>query len=574
MSVDLYAGPASAILRARRWSSTGEFMGSMVAGRRIQAWSPLAIMAAAVGAFTWSMTVYGMEAPQSNALSRIYGAMDSFSGAYIPLGSQSAQPSGAMSLAGILSLSVTFAAALSALWALSRRARQWLRARDAGSELIVVGSGQAAAEILRSHPNASRKALLLITGDPDGPAAIAIRDIAPYVVADLESLATDRARLDRARRAEKIAVATDDDALNLAIAHALTDGENSTKVMAVVSRPELADELRPGTKVMAVVSHPELADELRPATIEGELVERFGISCPMENIAEKVCHRLDELLRENQPIKDAGKARLYIDGDGGPLSRSVALWSERLSLSRAHLGAYESALRLPMLYVVDEASSADGPPLIRVMVGADPADTAARTLRAIRSNRDPRPVRYIAVTAEHLLGKHAAPVTVIDPRSAAWDGELVFDDIAEQWGRSYHYAYCVVFADDTEWSTVREGRKGQSSVKAAQEMLRILKEHGYRLVKTDRPVPPQFTSDEVRSMAKREHDDWLKRRYKAEDGLWKPVAEDGNPYKMAWDRLERAQQHRNELLTAQTFPAMAALFGYEIQPSELHDAGG
>jgi hypothetical protein len=540
-------------------------MRSRVVGRRIQAWSPVVVLAGALTAFAASFVVYSDEAPKSDLVSRVYAAMDAFSGAYIPLGAQTAQPSEAMSRAGIFSLSITFLAAFTALWSLSRRARQWLRARRAGSELIVIGSGEAAAEILRSHQELPSKALLLIAGDSTGPAVVAVHDVAPYIVSDLDVFVNDQSLIRRARRAEKIAVATDDDVLNLTIADALTQPEEPDGAV------DRENERLP--RVIAVVSHPDLADELRPAVIDGALSARFGISCPTENIAEEVCHRLDELLRKSQPIRDFGGARLYIDGDGGLLARSVALWTARLSLSRACLSGFGSEPRLPILRVVDEVS-ADGAPVIRVMVGEHPPETAARTRRAIRSNSDQLPGCYIAVTAKQLLGDSAEAVVVIDPRQAAWHRDLVFDDIAEQWGRSYHYAYCVIFAADADWSRVHTGREGQSSIKAAQEMLRILHDHHYRLVKASQPSPREFSSDEVRSMAEREHEAWLKRDYTAEDGSTKRVAEESKCYNKPWTELDAEQQQRNEILTAQTFPAMAALFGYEIQPIESRDDGG
>jgi hypothetical protein len=540
------------LLRSRRRSRRPASAGL----RSVEAILPGIIGGLALVVLAAAIVVLSLEAPRSSIASRLYSAVDLFTGAYIPLAGQDDKPTPAMAWVGLSALSVTFTAALTALLSLTTRAREWLRARRAGQDLVVIGSGEPAAQILRSHPRKSTRGLLLVTGSRQGPAALAARGHAATAVMDLHTFAEDAAA-DLRARGGTLAVATDDDALNIAIAEALT-------------RQEVTD----GKKVMAIVRHPALAEELRPPVISGGLRMPYGISCPAENIAEQVCHHLDQALTRDPALKAAGQGTVIVDGDDEELSAVVETWVRRFTWSRSFLrdGARE---RVPLLRMTEQGEGDAPGPVFRIFVGADPAETAARTLKGVRLG-DAERSRLVAVTSARLIPTaQAGRVVVVDELSAAWDQRLVFDDIAEQWGRVYHSVYCVLFDSFTDWSEVHTGREGQSSIAAGQHMLRLLDRHGYHLVKVeDRPTAPAFTADELTSMAAAEHEEWrLKRKYRDEHGRKISVAGPNSPYRLPWEELPEHARRNNETLVDCTVPALAALFGYEVRRKPATSVG-
>lgn len=539
-------------------------MAGRVSQRDLRAWSPLIVLAGAVAVFVGSLIVYTVETPTAPVVARIYAALDMFTGAYIPLAGQSAVPSAAVATAGIAALFVTFLAAFAALYELSTKARGWFQARRAGSDLIVIGSGAAAAEILRAHPTASGGDLLLITGDGAGRAAITAAGIAPRIVTDLDAFATSTGLLALTRRADRVAVATDDDGLNLCIADAITK------------------QGTPSQKVMALIADPKLADERRPSVIDGELPYRFGIDCPTENIAEEVCHQLDLLVRDHV-IEGTDAVAVYLDLDDSDLAKTVELWVRRHSWSRGYLLHDASQKRLPRLelvvpqpgFVVADTTSLNLP-RVRIVALADPRDSARRTLWALRHDQEDSstgPVSYIAVTTSHLIGENvtrASGIAVVDPTVSAWDDVLIFDDIADQWGRAFNQAYNVIYGMNLSWLEVRHKREGQSSRLAALHMLSVLKQHGYQLVKTvgdARPRDPAFPDKCEQAMAEMEHEDWRVRQYTKPDGTRAAVAGERDLKETNWANLTEDDKEKNLRLIRHTYPGMAALFGYQIQLS-------
>lgn len=528
--------------------------------RRLQAWAPVVIGVLAVGVVVAAFLAFTVEAPRSSVLNRLYASVDLFLGAYVAQKGQSGPPSPLLSLVGLSALLLTFTAALTALLAVTSRAREWFRARRAGSELVVIGSGEPAAELIRSYESRDPRGVLLVTGDRRGPAAVAGAGQVAMTVADLEMLALDGDLADLASRRGTVAVATDDDALNVGIAETLS------------RQPSHA-----GRKLMAIVGHPLLAEEMRPALIAGTLGMPYGISCPVENIAEQVCHHLDEILVGDPVVGRAGRASVVVEGDDGAWTRTVATWVERFTWSRSFLSdAAEEPV--PALRMQEDAAGTEVAPTIRIFVGEDLAETAARTLRRLRTDGGRRS-RAITVTNARLMqGARAAGVVVVDARSAAWDQRLVFDDVAEQWGRMFHSVYGLIygFGGWRPWQEIFADRDGQSSIKAGLHMLAILDSHGFSLVKTEgRPADPGFTAAEVSSMAEAEHEEWLERRtYRDAGGTWLKVSATSKDEqaRVPWAELDEVRRRRNEDLVRCTFPAMAALFGYEIRRRPVPDA--
>jgi hypothetical protein len=385
-----------------------------------------------------------------------------------------------------------------------------------------------------------------VTDSRQGPAVVAARGHAAVRVADLEVL-SDKDAADLRRRGKWLAVATDDDALNLGLAERLA------------VRPE-------GTSnVMAVISHPSLVDELRPPVIRGALALPFSIGCPVENIAERVCHELDRALNEDAALRAAGQGTVVIDkAVGDAVAATVELWVRRFTWSRSFLRGGDPS-SVPRLRMSDETQPGSPGPVFRIFVGDQLADAATRALRALRHGEDD--ARLIVVTSSRLVPtRQAAQMTVIDSRAAAWDHQLVFDDIASQWGRLYHAIYNVLFGKSDEWAQVATGREGQSSILAGQYMLENLEEHGFELVKSDAPPrAPDFTEAEVTSMAAAEHHQWLNvRRYRVGHETFS-VARADSPYRVVWDELDEAKRRDNEALVISTVPALAAMFGYEVR---------
>jgi hypothetical protein len=344
-------------------------------------------------------------------------------------------------------------------------------------------------------------------------------------------------------------VATDDDALNIGIAELLT-------------RRPVTD----GKKVMAIVGHPGLAEELRPPVISGDLRMPYGISCPVENIAEQICHHLDQALAQDPALSAAGEGTVVVERDDEVASKAIETWVRRFTWSRSFLRD-GSRQRVPLLRMSDEACPDAAGPVFRIFVGDDLAETAARTLRGVRLGHV-EDSRLITVTSARLIPTaQAGRVVVVDARSASWDQRLVFDDIAEQWGRVYHSVYCVLFNSFTDWADVHTGREGQSSIAAGQYMLQILYRHGFHLVKVEgRPAAPAFTAAELSSMAAAEHEEWrLRRTYRDEQDQDVSVVGPNSPYRMPWGELPEEARRNNEALVNCTVPALAALFGYEVQ---------
>jgi len=530
-------------------------------------WTGSLLVVIAVGlaaaSFVGSLVVYSIEASTAPWVSRIYAALDMFTGAYIPLGRQSATPSSKIAFVGLAALSVTFLAAFTAIYELSTKVREWFQAHGAGSNLIVIGSGEAAADILRAYPTPTGSNVLLITAEETGPAAVAAAGIAPRIVADLDAFETTALR-ERTRRAARVAVATDDDGLNIRIADAI------------------ASWAQPNQKVMALIADAKLADERRPSVIDGALPEQFGLSCPAENIAEEVCHKLDVLGLTDDVITGADGLAIFLDLDDGDLAETVALWVRRYVWSRRYLLSETSQKNPARLEIVDlrQAGVVTDPTFlefsrVRVVATEDPGVSARRTLLALRNEKADSSAgldSYVAVTTSHLIGKSVAGnprIAVVDPTESAWDEALIFDDIVDQWGRAFHQAYNVIYGKNSKWAEVREGRKGQSSRLAAVQMLKALKKQGYRLVKTlgdAAPVDPLFSDEHVKAMAKLEHEDWRVREYLEQDGTRSSVASE-RPLNIEWADLSTDEKNKNVQLIRQTYPGMAALFGYQIQRS-------
>ncbi|MFT4187779.1 MAG: hypothetical protein QM621_04285 [Aeromicrobium sp.] len=219
-----------------------------------------------------------------------------------------------------------------------------------------------------------------------------------------------------------------------------------------------------------------------------------------------------------------------------------------------------------------------------------------------------------------------SPQTVIvDPEVVGLDVALVTDDLAEQWARNFHQTYAFMFAADEATSPgVATWKPGESlstslptlerrAVKAGadrakhrkkvlnrvssgiatENMLRFLAEDGWELRRHhsgERPPAPDFPKELVEQIAEKEHEDWRGRTW--DDPAWRwPWDRPGRTYAVAHgsasgthtlsfgeltgsedpDLLRAAEYNRR--LARETYPALAALFGYAIVRRENPEQG-
>lgn len=444
------------------------------------------------------------EAPRSSWTSRLYSAASLFAGNYLPAEGMASPPSRVMALLGLLTLGLTFVAALTAVFATTARARARYRARTAGTALVVLGSGTAAAaEMIRRSPHTDPGAALLVTDGDRSTAAVAARGRASVLVTDLDAL-DDELVASLRSRGGRVVVATDDDAVTLDLAHRLASADG------------------PSCPLVAVLRHAGLVDELRPAEIAGDSVDTFQVTCPAENTAGKVCQELDRLWADDDELTAVGRGTVVVDGDGSELAETVRLWVRRLSWARSFI----------------RGEGLDG----RRMV--------------------------VVTSPGLLPTSHRSRVALVDPRATAWDPDLVFEDTATRWGRLFHSVYGVAYGNVTPWVSVATDRSGQSSVAAGRFLPSNLAQHGFHLVKVDgQPAPPDFTEDEITALAATEHEDWLKRKWLDGD-VERPVAGQGNAYRKAWSELTIEQRVKNRNLVLGAAAALPALLGYEVRRIE------
>jgi len=498
--------------------------------------------------FTAALVRITAEAPRSSWLSRVFGAAGLFAGNYLPVEGQQSPPSRTMSLLGVLALGLTFVAAVTAVLATTARARERFRARTAGTALVVLGNGTAAAEMIRRAPHPEVRSVLLVTDSERSTAAVAARGRAAVLVTDLDALG-DEVVASLRNRGGRIVVAADDDAVTLDLAHQLTS-------VAVTSCP-----------LVAVLGHAALVDELRPPEIAGGSVDTFGVTSPAENTAGKVCHELDRLWSEDAELTAAGHGTVLVDGDGSELTRTVRLWVRRLGWARSFIrGEHGEPVARLHPEPTEGPGAAEGRVTFHVVVGEDGAEVAARALRLMRREGvDGR--RMVVVTSPSLLPTaRRGRMVLVDPRATAWDPDLVFEDTATRWGRLFHSVYGVAYGNVTPWTTVAAERRGQSSVAAGLFLPVNLARHGFHLVRVDgQPVEPDFTPEEVTSLAAAEHEDWLRRTWLDGDGVSHPVAEEDNEYCMPWPDLTAEQRAKNRNLLLGAAAALPALLGYEVR---------
>jgi hypothetical protein len=139
-------------------------------------------------------------------------------------------------------------------------------------------------------------------------------------------------------------------------------------------------------------------------------------------------------------------------------------------------------------------------------------------------------------------------------------------------------------ANDAVRQARREIANRYSSKRAADRMLRMLSDRGYALQRwegEEPPNPPQFSAEDVEYIAESEHEDWLVRTW-TDTSRWRKKVESVSGYsdsganKYCYRGLRRLESAANQpdairfaanynrRIASETYPAIAASFGYAI----------
>jgi hypothetical protein len=226
-------------------------------------------------------------------------------------------------------------------------------------------------------------------------------------------------------------------------------------------------------------------------------------------------------------------------------------------------------------------------------------------------------------------GRFDPPLVVVDPDDVGLDAALVTDDTGTQWARTFDLTYGLMFANGT-WSVTgwlpgapmgdstkhaeREARavalsSGADPAAAARKvhktiaarysnklavahMLAVLAARGFELRRQGaevRPAAPDFSAEDVEYIAEEEHTDWLQRRW-TDTSRRRPRTTLVSSYSSSHanqhcyrglvalesstddsTRNLRYAASYNRRIATETYPAIAASFGYSIV--RFDDAG-
>ncbi|KUI28927.1 hypothetical protein AU196_14575 [Mycobacterium sp. IS-1742] len=215
------------------------------------------------------------------------------------------------------------------------------------------------------------------------------------------------------------------------------------------------------------------------------------------------------------------------------------------------------------------------------------------------------------------------PILVLDPADVGLDATLVTDVTGTQWARTFDLAYQIMFsvggvgspvtgwqpgapmgestrglereriraarrcngsAEDAARSARREIASRYSSKRAAEVMLEVLADRGFELrraLDTNAIEAPPLTSEDIEYIAESEHHDWLTRTW-TDTSRWPARVERVITYSTSRAnqycyrglvaleasgetpvRLRKAADYNRRIAT-ETYPAIAASFGYAI----------
>ena len=277
--------------------------------------------------------------------------------------------------------------------------------------------------------------------------------------------------------------------------------------------------------------------------------------------------------------------------------------------------------------IAAQVFSDTGTPVLRIVVADMDLIKGAAELRCCEPSQlwDVKPGREWlrgGAVMETGDGRFDPPLVVVDPDEVGLDAALITDDTGTQWARTFDLTYGLMFSDGT-WSVtgwLPGARMGDSTKHAEREamvaalrngsdpaaaahkarktiaarysnklavanMLAVLAERGFELRRQGaevRPAAPDFSAEDIEYIAEEEHEDWLRRRW-TDTSRRRPrtmlvsdfssshannhcygglvALESGTDDST---RNLRYAANYNRRIATETYPAIAASFGYSI----------
>ncbi|MFT4125868.1 MAG: hypothetical protein QM662_06520, partial [Gordonia sp. (in: high G+C Gram-positive bacteria)] len=309
---------------------------------------PFAALAAVIAVGLWTFVAFGHVFPQSGMIQRFLATLVTFAGGYLPPAEgPDTTPPTAIAVPSAVAFAITFLAAASVVFVMSRRARNAVRVWRARPHLVVIGSGETAAAILHSAVAHGIETVLVAETEESVAGRIAQGAVPLLTVPNLETAGPGLVRL--LKNSENVVVASESASENLRLRGILRSHRPTGSDV---------DEFR---SLLAVVHDPHLAEVLRPTTLAGSFPEE-DVTCPAENVAEHLCHLIDAAATGDRVIAKDTTVRLLVtrvvvqivdvaatpyDAPGTALwdhlAETIELWVRRSAWGRLFLQGDERA---------------------------------------------------------------------------------------------------------------------------------------------------------------------------------------------------------------------------------------
>jgi len=507
------------------------------------------------------------EATRPEVFAVAYLGVAAFVGTYSALDGQSAQPTPWMAVGLLVALLITFGAATSVIFRLSRSGIiRWSTARRKGG-IVVVGSSVDADAIARSVDDRFRKSLIRIHEDG------AADELGSMVVPNWQRIGDDTFARRIIGAATSVIVAASTDAVSARLAAAVRPLMGGERPFQLIRSSHLARALRPD-----VLTSLPGAEGFHPADNLGQVIA--GVISAHAREFRK--HMADDVGRD-VPVRVAFEAC----GDD-PMVDSIRAWLVNTATATTFVEEDPSYELVPSDAIAEVCVVAGVAEMVAAEAArrcSDQAVVAAVSADLLGSVSLPEKVNPLGA-AEWIANSSpmgCGDLIIVDPERDGLGFRVVLDGLEAQWGRAFNDAYTTLYlAANSEqgaasWTAGRLGRAEQSSIGAALFMLAALREYGFELKLgeagwTDGSPSP----DVVDAMARREHEEWWQRRTWVDeagverrvalrhvDGVWR----DGRN-SVEFDALDSATQVYNREVITRVYPALAAMFGYGIRRAQ------
>lgn len=456
-------------------------------------------------------------------------------------------PSPAASFFLICALTTTFTAAITGLLNLTRGQLTRIEAARAKRDLVVFGDTPEAAAIVDSLSDDERNRLIRIGEESDSKTG-------PFSLVLSHSIHDDAALTRIVSNAAEVFIAGGDDGTNARLRREINAKNDECIQYQLVKSPVVAKALYPGCL--------EKIPQDRVIHVNdqvGQIVARLLSACANKH-------------------KNGITVSITACGQD-PLSENVVGWVKRMAIARQYLNPSKPI-------TIDRE---DSEPDLRVIVG-DGEAVLAELAGSVRVTPTIATVAYdllhlVDLPANrriHRFSREAAveqlsagETVAIDPLADALKVAEVRQGISTQWGMAFDEAYRALFKPASvrnPWNPY--GKNEQSSIQAAEFMLTNLKNFGYLMVKGESGwVCGRPKHKTLLEMAKAEHEDWLRRRWKSKEGVSRPVTlkcSNGKwvkgPNAGAFNELPEEARNYNLQVISTVYPGLAAIFGYGIAP--------